>query len=58
MASSHGTFWTILADLIDRIEANRNYQKSDLLQVMRILKNYEFFRTPQMELFGKRKKRS
>jgi len=49
-------FWTMLADLIDRIEANRNYQKSDLLQVIRILKNYEFFRTPQMELFGKRGK--
>lgn len=51
-------FWTMLADLIDRIEANRNYQKSDLLQVIRILKNYEFFRGPQMELFGKRSKNS
>jgi hypothetical protein len=44
-------FRTMLADLIDRIEVNRNYQKSDLLQVMRILKNYDFLREPQLELF-------
>ena len=51
-------FRTILADLLDKIEVNRNYQKSDLLQMIRILKNYDFFRDPQMELFkGKRRKR-
>jgi hypothetical protein len=44
-------FHTILADLIARTEPNRNYDKSDLLQIIRILKNYEFFREPQMELF-------
>jgi hypothetical protein len=44
-------FRTMLADLIERIEVNRNYQKSDLLQVIRILKNYEFFKEPQLELF-------
>lgn len=44
-------FRTMLADLIERIEVNRNYQKSDLLQVMRILKNYDFLREPQLELF-------
>lgn len=50
-------FRTMLADLVDKIEANRNYQKSDLLQMIRILKNYDFFREPQMELF-KAKRRS
>ncbi|HEY9175669.1 MAG TPA: hypothetical protein VI136_25610 [Verrucomicrobiae bacterium] len=50
-------FRTMLADLVDKIEANRNYQKSDLLQMIRILKNYDFFREPQMELF-KTKRRS
>ncbi|MBM3871633.1 MAG: hypothetical protein FJ392_11830 [Verrucomicrobia bacterium] len=51
-------FRTMLGDLIEQIEVNRNYQKSDLLQVIRILKNYDFFREPQLELFkpGKRKK--
>ncbi len=44
-------FRTILADLIDGIETNRNYTRSDLLQMLRILKNYEFFPGPQLELF-------
>jgi len=51
-------FHTILADLVREIEVNRNYQKSDLLQIIRILKNYDFFKGPQLELFKpKRKKR-
>ncbi len=52
-------FRTMLADLITHIESNRNYQKSDLLQVIRILKTYDFFREPQLELFkGTRKRRA
>ena len=52
-------FRTMLADLVARVEANRNYQKSDLLQVIRILKNYDFFKEPQLELFkSKRRKRT
>lgn len=50
-------FRTMLADLIDRIETNRNYSKSDLLQVIRILKNYEFFKEPQLEFFKAAKRR-
>lgn len=51
-------FQTMLSDLIVMTETNRNYQKSDLLQIIRILKNYDFFKDPQMELFKpKRKKR-
>ena len=41
----------MLVDLVARTEINRNYQKSDLLQTIRILKNYDFFKDPQMELF-------
>lgn len=44
-------FRTMLADLIDQIEVNRNYQKSDLLQIIRILKNYGFVKEAQLELF-------
>src|SRR5271154_2932547 len=44
-------FRTMLADLIARTEVNRNYDKSDLLQIIRVLKNYELFKDPQMELF-------
>jgi hypothetical protein len=50
-------FHTMLADLIDQIEVNRNYQKSDLLQIIRILKNYDFFKEPQMELFKTRRRK-
>jgi len=53
-------FKTMLSDLIARTEVNRNYDKSDLLQIIRVLKNYEFFKDPQMELFRspRRRKRS
>ncbi len=50
-------FRTMLQDLIDQIEVNRNYQKSDLLQIIRILKTYDFFREPQLELFKPSRKR-
>ena len=50
-------FRAMLGDLIEHIEVNRNYQKSDLLQVIRILKNYDFFREAQLELFKPRKRK-
>src|ERR1035438_4961217 len=50
-------FRTMLVDLVNEVQVNRNYQKSDLLQIIRILKNYDFFKEPQLELFrAKRKK--
>ncbi|HWW01765.1 MAG TPA: hypothetical protein VNZ64_18850 [Candidatus Acidoferrum sp.] len=51
-------FHTMLADLIRNTEANRNYQKSDLLQIIRIFKNYDFFKEPQLELFKAVKRRT
>ena len=50
-------FRTMLADLVEHVEVNRNYQKSDLLQIIRILKNYDFFKEPQLELFKSKRKR-
>ena len=50
-------FHTMLTDLVERTEVNRNYQKSDLLQVIRILKNYGFIKDPQMELFKSRRRK-
>ena len=44
-------FRPLLQDLIQSVETNRNYQKSDVLQLLRVLKNYEFFSEPQLELF-------
>jgi len=51
-------FRTILSNLIERTQTNRNYQKSDVLQLIRVLKNYDFFTEPQMELFKPRSKKS
>jgi hypothetical protein len=50
-------FRTILGDLIAQTETNRNYQKSDLLQTIRVLKNYDFFKGPQLELFKPKRRR-
>jgi hypothetical protein len=50
-------FHTMLADLVNETEVNRNYQKSDLLQLIRILKNYGFLKEPQLELFKRGKRR-
>jgi hypothetical protein len=52
------SFPTLLASLITSVEVNRDYQKSDLLQVLRILKTYELFRDPQLELFKSRRPRA
>jgi hypothetical protein len=51
-------FRTMLADLIAKTEINRNYQKSDLLQLIRILKTYDLFKEPQLELFKSPRKRA
>src|SRR5439155_17115636 len=50
-------FHTMLADLVSETETNRNYQKSDLLQIVRILKNYDLLKEPQLELFKSRRKK-
>ena len=50
-------FRTMLTDLVDATAVNRNYQKSDLLQIIRILKNYDFFKEPQLEFFGHKRPR-
>jgi hypothetical protein len=49
------SFRSILQELIASVHTNRNYQKSDLLQVLRLLKNYELLKEPQLELKFSRK---
>lgn len=48
------SFRAILLDLIDKVEVNRSYRKSDTLQVLRILKNYDLLRDPQMDFLPPR----
>ena len=45
------SFRSMLLDILAKVEVNRNYQKSDILQTLRILKNYELLGNPQLELF-------
>ena len=47
------TFPQMLRWLIDSVEPNTNYVKSDLMQMLRILKNYGLLRGAQMSLFEK-----
>jgi hypothetical protein len=44
------SFRAMLTDLIEKVEVNRNYRKSDTLQVIRILKNYDFIKDAQLDL--------
>ena len=49
-------FRDILAELVAGIDVKNNYEKSDVLQMLRILKNYDLLRDSQMELFVRRKR--
>ena len=48
------SFRTMLLDLIEKTEVNRSYRKSDILQVIRLLKNYDLLKDTQLELPGPR----
>ena len=48
------SFRAMLLDLLEKIEINQNYTKSDTLQVMRILKNYDLLKDTQLDLLPDR----
>jgi hypothetical protein len=48
------SFRAMLLDLLEKIEINQNYTKSDTLQVMRILKNYDLLKDTQLDLLSER----
>ena len=48
------SFRAMLLDLLDKIEINQNYSKSDTLQVMRLLKNYDLLKDSQLDLLPDR----
>lgn len=45
------TFRTMLLELIRSTDPQKNYEKSDLLQIIRVLKAYELLNDGQMSLF-------
>jgi hypothetical protein len=46
------TFPSILENLVHKVESNLSYQKSDVLQMIRLLKVYDMLKSPQGDLFG------
>ena len=51
------SFRTMLSELVRMVRVNLNYDKSDLLQVIRILKNYDLLRDPQLDFFTRRQQK-
>ena len=49
------SFRAMLLDLIEKVEVNLNYRKSETLQLLRILKNYDLLKDAQMDLIGSRR---
>jgi hypothetical protein len=45
------TFRTILESMIQRVESNQSYAKSDNLQLLRLLRVYDMVKSSQLELF-------
>jgi hypothetical protein len=50
------SFRAMLLDLIDKVELNRNYGKSDTLQLIRVLKNYDLLQNPQLDLLAEKRR--
>ncbi|HEY1793422.1 MAG TPA: hypothetical protein VGG34_10935 [Opitutaceae bacterium] len=48
------SFRSMLLDLIEKIDANRSYENSDTLQVIRLLKNYDLLKDAQLDLLSDR----
>jgi hypothetical protein len=51
------SFRTMLLELIESVDIAKNYEKSDLIQTLRLLKTYDLLKDGQMDLFEKRKGR-
>lgn len=51
------SFRTMLLELAGRVDVNVNYEKSDLLQTIRLLKNYDLIKDSQMDMFTKKQRR-
>lgn len=48
------SFRSMLLDLIEKVQLNRNYGKSDTLQLIRVLKTYDLLQDPQLDLLPER----
>jgi hypothetical protein len=48
------TFRTILESMLQRVESNQSYDKSDTLQLLRLLRVHDMVKSAQLELFPDR----
>jgi hypothetical protein len=48
------SFRTVLLELAGMADEQRHYDRSDLMQVLRLMKIYDLFKSPQQELFRPR----
>ncbi len=48
------SFRAMLLDLLEKVEVNQSYSKSSVLQMMRLLKNYDLLKDMQLEMFPER----
>lgn len=46
------SFRTLLQDVISHLDSLQPYRSSSLLRILRMLKNYDMLKSPQLELFG------
>ena len=46
------SFKSMLLDLIDRVDTKQVYEKTDLLQLLRVLKTFDLVKDSQMDLLG------
>ncbi len=51
------SFRTMLLELAARVDVNVNYEKSDLLQIIRLMKNYDLIKDSQMDMFTRKQRR-
>ena len=49
------SFRTMLLELIESVDVAKNYEKSDLIQTLRILKTYDLLKEAQLDLFAAKK---
>lgn len=50
-------FRSMLLELAERVDVKKTYEKSDLLQLFRILKNYDLLKSGQLNLFAAPRRR-
>lgn len=51
------SFQTMLTEIVGAVSSNLNYEKSDLLQIIRLLKSYDLLKDGQMDLFERKSRR-